>query len=250
MKQVLVVGGGGGLGTALVKQLLDDGYKVFVAGQTKPIDERVSDFYRIELTNVDWPSLYCTIENKNVGPIDAIVFVAGSAVFGKTTLIPLPQAREIFELNFWACATAARTAAEYWETQKTPGKFVAVLSIAARRAVPFEAYYSASKAAAARFLECLQLEYADKKIEFLCAFPGTLKTGFRRRAHWYGLPAPSIDEGADVPATAKAVIKLLEGKRKTRVIGWRERTVDLADRVVPGLYERLLLRRRVRRLLK
>jgi len=40
---------------------------------------------------------------------------------------------------------------------------------------------------------------------------------------------------------------LLEGSRRARVLGWRERAIDFTDRVFPGLYDRLVLRRRVRR---
>jgi NAD(P)-dependent dehydrogenase (short-subunit alcohol dehydrogenase family) len=250
MKQILIVGGGGGLGSALVRDLLDHSYEVVVAGRTKPAEERIRQFYLIDATRVDWRSLYMTIEKETGAPTAAVVFVAGTAVFGRTALIPLERARQTFELNFWACTTAARAAAEYWNDKSRAGKFLAILSIAGRRAVPFEAYYCASKAAAARFLECLQLEYAHKNIEFVCAFPGLLKTPFRRHAEWCGLEPAFADEGADVDKTARAVIELLEGKRKTRVIGWRERSIDFADRLWPGLYDRAVLLNRVAKLLK
>jgi NAD(P)-dependent dehydrogenase (short-subunit alcohol dehydrogenase family) len=250
MKQIVVVGGGGGLGGAIVRQLLDQNYKVVVAGRTKPGDERLRKFYGIDPASVEWPSLYQTIEEETGAPVDAVIFVAGTAVFGKTPLIPLERARQTLELNFWACTTAARAAAERWDSNGQAGKFVAILSIVARRAVPFEAYYSASKAAASRFLECLQLEYGHKNMEFVCALPGTLRTPFRRQAEWYGFAPACGDEGADVGKTAEAVINLLTGRRKTRVIGWRERSIDLADRVFPGLYDRVVLQGRVRRLLK
>jgi len=251
VKQILVVGGGSGLGAALVKDLLDREYRVVVIGRTKPVDERpVPKFYRLDAATVDWPSRYQQLEVDTGSSIDAVIFVAGSAVFGKTSVIPVERARRIFELNFWACAGAAGAAAEYWAKRGRGGKFLAILSIAARRAVPFEAYYSASKAAAARFLECLQLEYAHKKIEFICAFPGLLNTQFRRQAEWYGLEPKFADEGGDVRKTALAVIKLLKGRRKARVIGWRERTIDLADHVLPGLYDRAVLRGRVKGILR
>jgi hypothetical protein len=40
-----------------------------------------------------------------------------------------------------------------------------------------------------------------------------------------------------------------EAHVRQRVIGWRERTIDLADRIAPGLYDRLVLRQRVRRVI-
>ncbi len=250
MKQILLVGGGGGLGGALVKRLLEREYKLLVAGRTKPDDSRVQKFYPIDARSVDWRSFYLTIEKDAATPINAVIFAAGAAVFGKTLLVPLERARQTFELNFWGCTTAARAAAEYWDKKNQEGKFVAILSLVARRAVPFEAYYSASKAATARFLECLQLEYGHKRIQFVCAFPGLLRTPFRRRAEWYGIEPAFVDEGADIQKTAEAIVNLLEGKRRTRVIGWRERSIDLIDRLMPGLYDRAVLRPRVKRMLK
>jgi short-subunit dehydrogenase len=250
VKQVLIIGGGGGLGSALVKTSLDRHFQVAVAGRTRPCDQRVKNFYSIDATDADWASIYRTIEQKTATPIEAMIFVAGTAVFGKTSLIPFDKARQMFELNFWACTSAARAAAEFWSAKGHSGTFLAVLSIAARRAVPFESYYCASRAATVRFLECLQLEYNHKQLEFLCAFPGLLRTSFRRNVEWFGLKPSFADEGADVQETADVMINLLTGKRKTRVIGWRERSIDLADRLFPGLYDRLVLRNRVQKLLK
>ena len=255
MKQVVIVGGGRGLGAAIVKKLLEEGYNVVVAGRTRPVDRRVRHFYSIDATTsdataIDWTSFYLTVEKETAAPIEAVIFVSGRAVFGKTALIPVKSARQVFELNFWACATAAKAIAQHWEGRDQPGKFVAILSIVARRAVPFEAYYASSKAATARFLECLQLEYAHRNIEFACAFPGMLKTGFRRQSEWYGLDADRAERGADVHQTADAVVKLLKSKRRSKVIGWRERSIDLADRFWPGLYDRTVLQNRVKKLLK
>jgi short-subunit dehydrogenase len=161
----------------------------------------------------------------------------------------LERARAIFELNFWACTAAAGGIAHYWSESQRAGTFVAVLSLAARRAVPFEAYYSASKAAAQRFLECLDLEYAPKRIRFLSALPGVLNTPFRERADWYGMKAGGADQATDVQKAARAIERLLKGKRKAQIIGWRERAIDLADRFAPGLYERVVLRPRVAKIL-
>lgn len=251
MKHILVVGGGTGLGRAVVKNLLEQRHKVVVIGRTNPSDDLpIKRFYAIDASVADWPAQFSTIEKDTGASIDSLIFVAGTGVFGKASLIPPDRARYVFDLNFWACASAARAAAEHWAAKGQPGRFVAILSIAALRAVPLESYYAASKAATARFLECLQLEYAHKQIGFTCVYPGLLNTGFRRTAEWYGLQPAFADEGADVHKTAQAVIDLLDGKRKARVLGWRERTIAFVDRVLPGLYDRVVLRGRVEKLMK
>jgi NAD(P)-dependent dehydrogenase (short-subunit alcohol dehydrogenase family) len=249
MRQAVIVGGTGGLGSALVRHLLDRNVQVVVAGRSKSSDDRVRS-YVIDATGTDWRLLYSTIERDSGKPIDAVVFVAGTAAYGRTASVPAERERSIFELNFWACTHAARSAAEHWAKEERPGTFLAVLSIVARRAVPFEACYAASKAAAGRFLECLDLEYGPMGIRILSAYPGTLDTPFRGQAEWYGVAPAASGSGADVRQTAKAIFGLLDGTRRMRVIGWRERVIDLADRLVPGLYDRVVLRKRVARMLK
>ena len=253
MKNVVVVGGSGGLGNAVVSALLDRNYQVVVAGRKPASDHRVADFYAVEAARADWTALYETIESFERGAgaaVDALVFVAGTAVYGRAPEVPEECARETMELNFWACTAAAKAAAEYWKERRMEGKFLAVLSIVARLGVPFEAHYAASKAATARFLECLDLEYGGSGIQFLSAYPGMLKTSFRGRAEWYGLKPSRCEGGAEPAQTAQALVALLEGRRWSAVIGWRERAIDLAERICPGLYNRLIQRERVRKLLE
>jgi short-subunit dehydrogenase len=249
MKQVLVVGGSGRLGNALVGQLLDQHIQTVVAGRTKPVDDRVQHSYVIDANSLEWRSFYAWVEKDTGMPIDGVVFVAGTAAFGRTCWFPPERARALFELNFWACAMAAEQIAGHWSESGRAGTFVAVLSVVARRPVPFEAYYSASKAAAARFLECLDLEYRCKGTRFLSALPGVLNTPFRERAEWYGMKPTSVDQMTDVRTVARAIEKLLRGHRRARIIGWRERAIDFADRLAPGLYDQAILRRRVSKIL-
>jgi NAD(P)-dependent dehydrogenase (short-subunit alcohol dehydrogenase family) len=248
MKQVLVIGGVGGLGAALVDELLERRRSVVVAGRSKVGDARIRHARVLDATTADWRVVYRELEEVSGAPIDSVLFVAGRAVYGQTARIPSESARRTFELNFWACTAAATAAGEHWTERGRPGTFLAVLSIVARRAVPFEAYYAASKTAAARMLECLQLEYDARRIRFVAAYPGTLDTSFRSRAEHYGLEPLLSSGGAGVSETARAIVGLLDGRRRARVIGWRERGIDLADRVAPGLYDRAVLRRRTKRL--
>jgi 2,3-dihydro-2,3-dihydroxybenzoate dehydrogenase len=245
VRSALVVGGSGGLGAAVVRELAEVGTGVAVAGRHRPADPRVRCARVVDATRVDFGALYRSVEAETGAPIDGVVFVAGSAVFGRTARVPLARAREVFDLNFWACTSAATAAAEHWIAGGTRGTFVAVLSIVARRAVPFEAHYAASKAAAGRFIECLHLEHEADGLRFVPVYPGMLRTSFRRAAEWYGLPPPA-DAGADATRAARAIVAVLRGRRRARVIGWRERTIDLADRLAPELYDRSVLRRRVR----
>jgi hypothetical protein len=43
---------------------------------------------------------------------------------------------------------------------------------------------------------------------------------------------------------------MLAGRRTPAVLGFRERAIDLADRVSPALYDKLVLRQRTRKRLR
>ena len=103
--------------------------RVVVIGRTKPADEsRIENLYGLDATAVDWPSHYSAIEKETGAPMDAVISLRGRGVFGKTNLIPVERARQVFELNFWACTSAARAAADYWTDRGRAGKFVAILN--------------------------------------------------------------------------------------------------------------------------
>jgi short-subunit dehydrogenase len=241
---VLVIAPHGAVGSAVAGELRRRGAHVTGAGRTPPDPGVVDSFLPLDLASADWPGLLADASGD--GPLDAIVYAAGSGAFGLAGAIPEDQGRAVFEINFWALSEAARAAAARWTRDGTSGTFLAVLSIAGRRAVPFESYYGASKAAALRFLEVLDLE-TPESIRFVAAAPGLIRSPFRSRAAWYGMPEPPATGGASPGDTAAALCALLEGSRESRVIGWRERAIDLADRFAPGLYDRLVLRPRVAR---
>ncbi len=243
-RHALVISPHGGVGSAVARELRRRGARVSGAGRTPPVEGVVDDFHAVQLAGLDWTELFEKVAAG--GPLDAIVYATGTAAFGRTPAIPVEEARATFEVNFWPLAAAACAAAARWEREGTDGSFLAVLSISGRRAVPFEAYYGASKAAALRFLEALQLEVSPS-IRLVAACPGLLGTSFREQSRWFGLVPTESRYHSSPERTAEALCDLLDGSRRIRILGWRERAIDLADRILPGLYDRLVLRRRVSR---
>jgi short-subunit dehydrogenase len=179
------------------------------------------------------------------GEPDALVYCAGTPLVGKTLEVPGAAAREAFEVNFWGLERVVRGV--YPRMLGRGGSIVALLSIAGLRAVPYEAHYGASKAAAARWLDCLALEAEPHGVRVAYLAPGYVPTGFLERSGWHGL-APADVKGSNVTRedVAIATCDLLEGRRSRAVLGWRENAITLSDRVAPGIYDRLL-RRRMRR---
>jgi short-subunit dehydrogenase len=247
VQHAVVVGASGGVGKLVAEGLDAEGVLISTVGR-RPSPHPGARHQRCEdLGGLDWTASYREAEHLAGVPIDAVVYVAGDAAFGRTRAVPVERARALFEANMWAPAAAALAADALWQAPRR-GTFVSVSSISARRAVPFEAYYCASKAACARFLDALRLEHPDDRVVFASVYPGRLSTGFRAKADWYGAARDAAPtEGSDPRSVARAILDVLHRRRGGRVIGARERAIDLADRLSPALYDRLVLRRRVRK---
>ena len=170
-----------------------------------------------------------------LGPVDALVWCAGTPVMGRTLEVPMPAAREAFATSFWAMQSAVRALVPGMIT-RGGGAILVVLSIAALRAVPHEAYYGAAKAAATRWLECLAHEVQGQGVAVKMLFPGFVDTGFLERGGFWGMGGPPRVRGSGLSAedVARAACDLLEGPASRRVLGWRERGIVLADRALPG----------------
>jgi len=236
----LVIGCAGSLGSAIVVRFRELGWRVTGAGRTAPPPDLVSRFEAIAEPG-DWPRVVASVDSAE-DPLRVIVYAAGAGVFGETRQIPESAAREVFDQNFWRLSAAARAALDLF-TARGGGCFVAVLSIAALRAVPEESFYAASKAAAARYLDCLRFE-VPPSVRIESVYPGMISTPFRERSAWYGRTPAEPVYSTSPQGVAKAVVAVALGKRRSFVIGWRERAIVWADRLLPHAYDALLLRRR------
>ena len=247
----LIVGASSGLGRMAGDGLSAVGIALSTVGRRPSGIAGAWHFGAAALGAVDWSGVYEEAERRAELPLDAIVYVAGDAVFGKAAQVPALRARAVFEENFWAPAAAALSAQMLWQGASRRATFVSVSSISARRAIPFEAHYCASKAACARFLDALQLEHPEERIRFVSVYPGRLRTAFRAKAHWYGLPPdPAPQEGSDPAHVVCAILGVLAGRRPAPAIGVRERAIDAVDRLDSRLYDRLVLAPRVRSALR
>lgn len=249
-RHAVVVGASSGIGLLIADALVARGAVLSTVGRKPSPHPRAWHRACVDLGAVDWDDTYRAAERQAGVPIDAVVYVAGDAAFGRSRAVPEARARSLFESNMWSPAAAALAAEALWRAPRR-GTFASVSSISARRAVPFEAHYCASKAAGARFLEALQLEHPDGRLRFVSVYPGRLRTPFRTKAEWYGRdPDPAPTEGSDPGVVARAILAILDCGRGGRVLGARERAIDAADRISPALYDSLVLRRRVRKALR
>lgn len=237
-RRAVVVGATSQIGAAIAEALQARGDFVIALSRQRAV--AADRWIACDVTDV--PGLERAVGEACEEPPDALVYAAGSPAMGKTLEVPMAAAERAFDVNFWGLVHAVKVALPRMETRRR-GVILAVLSLAATRGVPHEAYYAASKAAAARWLDCVAHEADGVRVKYLC--PGFIDTGFLERGGWHGMPVPSVKGSGLTPAdVAREALALMESGRASAVIGWRERAITLADRIAPGLYDRWLRARR------
>lgn len=135
------------------------------------------------------------------GPIDAAVLCAGWGLAGAIEDTPAADAKAQFETNFFGAHRVVLALLPGLRARGS-GRIVLVSSLAAAVPLPYQAFYSASKAALSNYAEALRLELAPSGIRVSCIEPGNFRTGFtgsrRRAAGWTATSAHSAGAEASL----------------------------------------------------
>lgn len=244
MSHAIVVGASSGIGAAIGAALRARGDRV--SGLARRACDAADESFACDVAVEGELEAAIARATERHGAPRMLVYAAGFAAMGSTLDVPADAARRTFDVTFWGLDRAVRATVPEMRA-RGDGAVLAVLSLAALRAVPHEAYYAAAKAAAARYLDCLahEVEPDGVRVRYVC--PGFIDTGFLEKSAWFGMDPPRVQGSGVTPEdVARAALELLDGRRRGRVIGWRERAIALGDRVAPGLYD-AILRRRARR---
>jgi len=158
------------------------------------------------------------------GRLDAVVNCAGFAVSGAAEDTSNDEAHRQFETNFFGAATVCRHVLPIMRAQRR-GTIVNVSSIAGIIPMPFQACYSASKAALTAYTRALRLEVASLGVHVVVVEPGDFLTEFTQRRQ---LTSRSI-QGA-YAATFARVLAVMQAEEQ---VGARPETVaDLVEHIL------------------
>jgi NAD(P)-dependent dehydrogenase (short-subunit alcohol dehydrogenase family) len=181
-KVVLVTGASAGMGKCCAGQLAGKGWRVY--GVSRNIVQPVSSlrFIAMNLDVTDEHAVRQLVARivEHEGRLDAVVNCAGFALSGAIEDTTNEEAHRQFETNFFGAATVCRQVLPIMRAQHR-GTIVNVSSIAGLIPMPFQAYYSASKAALTAFTRALRLEAASFGVHVVAVEPGDFRTEFTER---------------------------------------------------------------------
>ena len=111
------------------------------------------------------------------GRIDILVNCAGFGISGAVEFTTTEEAKKQFEVNFFGAVTVTRAVLPHMR-ENGSGRIVNISSVAAVAHIPFQTYYSASKAAIESYTACLDNEVKIYGIRATAVEPGDICTEF------------------------------------------------------------------------
>ena len=177
MNQVAIVTGGtSGIGKATALALKASGCTVYEFSRRA---QGVEGLHHIAADVTSEDSIRAAVAQvmDAEGRIDILVNNAGFGISGAIEFTSTTDAKSLFDVNFFGMVNMNRAVLPVMR-QQGGGRIVNMSSVAAPIAIPFQAYYSASKAAVRTYSLALASEVHPFGIEVCVIMPGDIATGF------------------------------------------------------------------------
>ena len=256
MNQVAIITGGtSGIGLATVRLLREKGWKVYEFSRRAAEDE---DHRCVDVT--DDRAVLDAVEAvfEREGRIDLLINNAGFGISGAMEFTDPADARRLMEVNLFGMNSMIRAVLPHMRRAGS-GRIVNISSVAGVFAIPFQAWYSISKAAVRSLTMALANEVAPYGVQVTAVMPGDIRTGFtaaRRKStegdgEYQGRITRSVarmekDElgGMAPEAAARTIVGVAVKKGSVKpfyTIGFSYKCLVFLDRLLPcGLTRKLL----------
>ena len=172
----IVTGGTSGIGLATANALRDSGAKVYV------LSRRKADLPGLEHMICDVSDEAAVRETvKEIvareGRIDILVNNAGFGISGAAEFTENADAKKLMDVNLFGAVNMTKAVLAPMRTQSR-GRIVNISSVAAPLPIPFQAWYSVSKAAISAYTVAVFNEVKQFGVSVCAIMPGDIHTGF------------------------------------------------------------------------
>ena len=173
-KVVILTGGTSGIGQATVAQLRSAGCRVYEF--SRRVDPS-PDHFSVDVT--DEAAVNRAVEEvfRREGRVDILINNAGFGISGAMEFTKSEDAHRMVETNLFGMDNMIRAVLPHMR-QAGSGRIVNISSVAGVFAIPFQAWYSISKAAVRSLTLALANEVHPYGVQVCAVLPGDIRTGF------------------------------------------------------------------------
>ena len=255
-KVVILTGGTSGIGQAVVRQLREAGCRVYEF--SRRANDADANHFSVDVTDDDAVKAAVEAVFQKEGRIDVLINNAGFGISGAMEFTDPADAHRLMEVNLFGMDNAIRAVLPHMREAKA-GRIVNISSVAGVFAIPFQAWYSISKAAVRSLTMALYNEVAPFGIQVASVMPGDIHTGFtaaRRKsdagdAEYGGRISKSVEKmekdeqnGMAPEVAARTIVKVALQKGCVKpyyAIGLSYKLLVFLDNILPCRTVRWLL---------
>ena len=181
-KSIIVTGASGGIGSSIVKKLVENDANVLASGtRIEKLEELKLRFKNIKILKFDISQndkIEEFIENASAelgGTLNCIVNNAGITKDNLSIRMSTDEWKKVIDINLTSTFLLSKFSIKKMLKNKS-GKIVNITSIVGHTGNLGQANYTASKAGIVAMSKSLAIEYAKKNININCISPGFIKT--------------------------------------------------------------------------
>lgn len=177
MKKVAVItGGSSGIGLCTARALAGRGVAVYELSRREAENEGISHI-SADITDPEKVRAAVNAVMEKEGRIDILINNAGFGISGAAEFTENEDAKALLEVNLFGMVNMVKEIIPIMRSQGC-GRIVNLSSVAGIAPIPFQTWYSVTKAAINSYTMALANEVRPFGIEVCAVMPGDIKTGF------------------------------------------------------------------------
>ena len=175
-KNCIITGGSSGIGLATAREMFADGFTVYEISRRAEGPNAVRHF-SCDVTDEAAVQKTVAAIRAEAGTIDVLVNCAGFGISGAVEFTELADAKRQIEVNFFGMVNMNKAVIPVMREQGF-GRIINLSSVAGTIPIPFQTYYSASKAAINSYTMATANEIKPFGVQMCAVQPGDMATGF------------------------------------------------------------------------
>jgi len=185
-KQALIIGALGGLGSATIELLINNGWDVFAADIQQKVLTNYLEIDHItpivmDVTNEDSIKETFKLISGQTGHLDAVIHMAGIIKVGSIAERPISDLKKVLEINLFGVYRVNKQFIPLLLERK--GRIINLSSeVGKQTSAPFNGIYSISKHALEAYSDALRRELNFLGIKVIKIQPGPFKTNMTKNA--------------------------------------------------------------------